>query len=211
MWQHQGLTEVLADDKGFFIFKFASEMECNNILANGPCMVMGKPMFLKKWKKGMVLNQDSYRFIPLWIKFYNILFEFWTAKGFSYVISAVGRPLFANKLIETKKRLSYARLCVEVDATKPFIEDFLLEAEDGVWIDIKVEFQWKPMVCSSCQCFGHLDSRCPVKKIITKLVNIEAPVTMEGPIVQEDKDFTTTKVTATPASNVGTAMAATIG
>ncbi|XP_059627616.1 uncharacterized protein LOC132270455 [Cornus florida] len=152
----------MANDKRFFIFKFSTEAECNNILANGPCMVMGKPLFLKKWHKGMEMSKESCRFIPLWIRFYNIPYEYWTAKGFSRVISAVGRPLFADRLTESKARLSYARLCVEVDATKPFVESFQLKAANGILFDI--------MVCSSCCCFGHLSNICPTKQTISRIV-----------------------------------------
>ncbi|XP_059636151.1 uncharacterized protein LOC132278375 [Cornus florida] len=155
--------------KGFFIFKFSTEAECNNILANGPCMVMGKPLFLKKWHKGMEMSKESCRSIPLWIKFYNIPYEYWAAKGFSHVISAVGKPLFADRLTESKARLSYARLCVEVDATKPFVESFQLKATNGIVFDIKAEYQWKPMVCSSCCCFGHLSNVCPTKQTISRI------------------------------------------
>lgn len=53
--------------------------------------------------------------IPIWVQFYNVPLEFWSAEGLSYVASAIGNPLFADSMTENCSRLSYARICVEVD------------------------------------------------------------------------------------------------
>jgi len=39
----------------------------------------------------------------------------------------VGQPLFCDELTLGCKRLDYARLCVEVDASLPFVHKFELE------------------------------------------------------------------------------------
>ena len=41
--------------------------------------------------------------------------------------SVVGVPLYANATIETRRRISFACICVEIDASKPLIEDFILD------------------------------------------------------------------------------------
>ena len=63
---------------------------------------------------------------------------------------------------ETRRRISYARICVEVDATKLLIEDFIIDVPDPRnpdhvcdEISIRVEYQWKPLICDYCHVFGH--------------------------------------------------------
>jgi len=65
--------------------------------------------------------------IPVWIQIYDLPFLLWTNEGLSEVASMVGQPLFCDELTLGCKRLDYARLCVEVDASLPFVHKFELE------------------------------------------------------------------------------------
>ncbi|KAK3225375.1 hypothetical protein Dsin_005237 [Dipteronia sinensis] len=99
----------------------------------------------KAWKNCLV---------PVWVKFFNIPHEYWTKEGLSYVASAVGKPFYANSLTETMKRISYARICVKIDATSKLIDSFDLLMGEGdehnnrESVEILVEYQWKPKICS---------------------------------------------------------------
>ncbi|KAK3189458.1 hypothetical protein Dsin_029019 [Dipteronia sinensis] len=82
----------------------------------------GRMIILKKWHSRFVLTKESYSKVPVWVKFLNIPHEYWTEEGLSYVAGAVGKPLYANSLTETMKRISYARICVKIDATSKLID-----------------------------------------------------------------------------------------
>ena len=64
-------------------------------------------------------------------------------------------------------RINYARVCVEVDVSKPLLDEFKLDilskespsALDDL-ITIKVTYQWRPPVCSHCDTFGHTLEKC---------------------------------------------------
>ena len=42
---------------------------------------------------------------PIWVMFYSIPIEYWTADGLGHIASAVGRPLFVDLWMETGQRL----------------------------------------------------------------------------------------------------------
>ncbi|GAB2213857.1 hypothetical protein Droror1_Dr00018179 [Drosera rotundifolia] len=76
----------------------------------------------------------------------------WTETGLSYVASAIGKPLYVDSMSESMARLSYARICCDVDASKPLIDEFKLKLNaDHV---IRMEYQWKPPTCDLCKVFG---------------------------------------------------------
>ena len=52
--------------------------------------------------------------------------ELWTPKGLSYIASAIGKPLFANSTTLARKRLTFARVCIEVEAGVQMAEEILL-------------------------------------------------------------------------------------
>ena len=50
--------------------------------------------------------------------------EYWTKDGLSYLASAVGVPLYTDSAIENRRRINFARICMEVDASKPPVNEF---------------------------------------------------------------------------------------
>ena len=65
------------------------------------------------------------------------------------------------------KRISFARVCIEIDATCDLVDSFDLFMGDssdpklGENVEILVEYQWKPKICTECKSFGHSIATCP--------------------------------------------------
>lgn len=109
-----------------------------------------------------LLKEDPQK-IPLWVKFYGVPLEYWTPSSLSHVASAVGRPLHTDGLTAAKSRISFARICVEINASDDFVEEFYLQCENGDWITVFAELEWAPTRCSMCKVFGHSDLGCTRK------------------------------------------------
>ncbi|KAK2661867.1 hypothetical protein Ddye_000441 [Dipteronia dyeriana] len=166
IWGSRGLLEVLAYEKGFYFFKFLDDEACSNVLEAGPWLFTGRMLILKKWHPRLILTKDTYSKIPMWVKLFIIPYEYWTEEGLSYIASAVGKPLYANSLTESMKRISFARVCIEIDATCDLVDSFDLFIGDdkypneGQKVEILVEYQWKPKICTECKSFAHSDVTC---------------------------------------------------
>ena len=171
LWSKDGLQEVIAQENGFIFFLFDSEGALNAILERGPWFIAGRFLVLKKWERNLNLSVEaSLSTIPVWALLYNVPVELWTQKGLSYISSALGRPLFADLATLSRKRLNYARVCIEIDAKSPLIEEFALAsgASEDPYKDpilIKVLYQWKPSKCSLCRVFGHSNESCAANPI----------------------------------------------
>ena len=111
----------------------------------------------------MLLSKESFDKAPVWVNLYNIPLEYWNAKGLSYIASAIGRPLYADSMTESRKRISFARICVELDVGSDLIDSFELDMGDNEVVFIRAEYQWKPMKCSTCKVFGHSTGSCGKK------------------------------------------------
>ncbi|KAI8550471.1 hypothetical protein RHMOL_Rhmol06G0109100 [Rhododendron molle] len=169
IWERFGIRDVLSNEKGFFFFLFEGE-KFHQLLEGGPWHFGGKLLILKLWHPHLKLEKVQLSTIPLWVHFYNIPLELWTGPGFSYIASSEGRPLYVDKLTESGKRLSFAKICVEVDCSSPLPTSFDLKHANGDVVEIKIHYPWKPMVCSDCMVFGHGSSNCP-KKVVAKVQN----------------------------------------
>lgn len=155
VWGKKGLVEVLSNDNGFFFFQFNSREDYLSIIDQGPWHFGGKLLMLKPWEVGMSFEKEQLSKIPIWVQFYNIPLEYWTAGGFSFVASAIGRPLYADSFTESGKRISYAQICVEIDIDSSLPASFDLRLANGNLVEIKVKYPWKPLRCVTCKVFGH--------------------------------------------------------
>ena len=86
--------------------------------------------------------------------------EYWNDKGLSYIASAVGKPLYADNMTAEVQRIHFARICIEVSPESVLPETVELEVEGGDKVEILVEYNWVPKVCTQCKEFGHTISKC---------------------------------------------------
>ena len=148
--------DTLASDHGTVFFKFDSETSLVATLEGGPWYVAGKPFILRKWEPHLSLEKDRISKVPIWVHFYNIPLEYWSHEGLSYIASMIGKPIQADKMTASRRCITYARICIEVDASEDWITSFELEDVNGKNpITIQVESQWTPTRCPQCKCFGH--------------------------------------------------------
>ena len=84
-------------------------------------------IFLRRWEAGLQLSLDAVDRIPVWVQLFGVPMEYWTAEGLSCLASAVGLPLFADGATESCRRISYARICVELNAKLPLVIEFVAD------------------------------------------------------------------------------------
>lgn len=131
-----------------------------SVLDRAPWHMINRPLVLKKWHPNLTLLKEDLQKIPLWVKFFGVPLEYWFPSGLSYVASAIGIPLHTDGLTAAKSRITFARICVEIDASADFVEEFYMQCDNGDWITVFTELEWAPSRCSSCKVFGHSTSSC---------------------------------------------------
>lgn len=56
--------------------------------------------------------------------------------------------------------MSYARVLVEVQASKPLKDKIVLKGPKWELFEQAIEYDWKPWHCVECNNFGHRDGAC---------------------------------------------------
>lgn len=161
-----GLSKVFLNDKGYYIFKFQSIADRDNVLASGPWHFASKVIILKPWKEGFDFTKTGCRKVPIWVKFSNVPLSYLTSEGISFLASGIGKPLFSDDLSSNLEPLNFFRVCIEVttDFSFPSSIDVTVvdedSSEDSV-VSVEVEYQSKPPSCLTCKVFGHSPLKCP--------------------------------------------------
>lgn len=195
LWGLQGKMEALARGRSSFILRFEKEDELKIALEQGPWFVRGKPMLLKRWESGEPLEQERLEEIPIWMKLHNIPLELWDMKMFSRIGSHLGRPLCADRLTSSCKRLDAARICVLMSAKSRFQKTINLGNGQGKRHEIQIEYEWIPSVCKHCCTFAHEEDLCVDKPEIKKKndtdpipVDVQTPEPTPPPPPQHDPE-----------------------
>lgn len=112
-------------------------------------------MVLQIWNADIEYEKEGLKKLPIWIQLYNVALQFWTAEGLSYIASFVGKPLYADEMTESAKRISYAKICVEVDVATSLPYSVDLFTASGSTVSIAIRYPWRPVKCGTCCVFGH--------------------------------------------------------
>ncbi|KAF7852328.1 hypothetical protein BT93_L4620 [Corymbia citriodora subsp. variegata] len=156
LWGHR-LFEVKANDQGFYFFHIPDSEFRRKIIEGGPLTVARVPLILQQWHPMLELKKEEHSSVPVWIRLKNLPYGLWSSQGLSKVASAVGKPLYVDQRTEQLKMISFARVCVELNASKPCC-DSINVLLNGATRVVEVEYEWKPTSCQTCGVFGH---RCP--------------------------------------------------
>lgn len=148
------LSEVMANNDGFYFFHIPNANFRRKILDNGPITVARVPLILQQWHHWLALKRGQHDSLLVWVRLRSIPHSMWYAPGISAIASAIGKPLYVDLQTEKKRMISYARVCIEIKANQPLCDtvEVLLDDES---CPIKVEYEWNPVSCAKCCTFGH--------------------------------------------------------
>ena len=160
LWGKREIPEISITDNGLYIFRFRDPVARDWVLENGPWYMAGRPIIIRFWKPCMEMLNVHITSLPIWVKFFNIPLEYWTVTSLGYIASVVGIPLHLDTPTENHSRLSFARICIEVDVNCTFPKSALLDMGNGKYTTIRIEYPWVPENCTHCKIFGHSLAKC---------------------------------------------------
>lgn len=72
----------------------------------------------------------------------------------------MGIPLYADDMTARCKRMSFAKVCVEINLESKLPNSFDLKCPNGDTVIVEVKYPWLPLKCMRCKIFGHSDTHC---------------------------------------------------
>ncbi|KAI3467970.1 hypothetical protein Pfo_024633 [Paulownia fortunei] len=152
----------------WLIFKFKNAIDRDSVLNGGPYFVFGRSLLMKMIPSCFDFDEDDISIMPTWINLPCLPLKCWNEKALSKIVSRVGKQLYTDKLTSTKKRLSYARVLIEVDAAKKLTHSIRIQLPNGQTREQPVVYEYEPKFCTSCRMFEHPTDRCKASQQKTK-------------------------------------------
>ncbi|XP_075083608.1 uncharacterized protein LOC142167344 [Nicotiana tabacum] len=127
-------------NEDYFVIRFANLEERNQVMYTGPHTINNRPIVMKAWTPYLNLHEEVLRTIPLCVKFLNLPLNCWSMKALSKIGSALGNPVYAGDCTTGIVRISYARILIEIDITKPLPRRVKLQDPMGKTIEQEITY-----------------------------------------------------------------------
>lgn len=87
----------MAMENDAFVFRFCNAATNDWVLHLGRWYIGNRPVFLKKYEKGLTFEKLNTSSFPIWLKLWNIPMDF---KGgyWIYIANGIGEPIFLDKV-----------------------------------------------------------------------------------------------------------------
>ncbi|KAK4422065.1 hypothetical protein Salat_2157400 [Sesamum alatum] len=152
-------------------------------------------LLLKNMPDCFKFKDDDISVTPVWAIFPSLPLECWHPNALGKIGSRLGTPIAMESLTMSMERVSYARILVEVDASKKLVDQVEFVLPNGVTRKQPVVYEFTPKFCSECHRFGHSKDSCKGSLPPTTAAATNATTTVQ-PVVPkkvQDSDWTLVK------------------
>ncbi|KAG5572056.1 hypothetical protein H5410_061822 [Solanum commersonii] len=190
---------ILYHIDGYFVVRFANEEERDMVLCLGPHQLLRRPFIMKPWVPEFNFKEEILTTIPLWVKLPNLPLNCWNAVLLSKIGSSLGKPLYADDCTFQVNRISFTRILVEVDITRPLPKMIKMHDPKGNVLEQQIWFEWKPIFCHKClqvgySCVEKTDAQIQKKGLNRANKKEWVPITDRGKEQDKDIGLVTTQV-----------------
>ncbi|KAL2248361.1 UNVERIFIED_CONTAM: Retrovirus-related Pol polyprotein from type-2 retrotransposable element R2DM [Sesamum indicum] len=105
-------------------------------------------------------KEDDISLKSVWVTLPSLSLECWHPNALGKIGSRLGTPIAMDSLTMKMERVSYARILVEVDASKKLIEQVEFVMQNGITRKQPVVYEFTPKFYIACNRFGHLQETC---------------------------------------------------
>jgi len=154
-----------AHSSGWLIFRFENEVDRDRVMAEGPYFVFGRPLMLKIMPSCFEFDDKDVSLMPVWINLPGLPLDCWNSVILSKICSKIGKPLTTDHLTASKERVSYARILVEIDASRELVRSVHMRFPSGKIRSQPVIYEFEPKFCPTCKVFGHSLAGCKTSSV----------------------------------------------
>ncbi|XP_031108427.1 uncharacterized protein LOC116012897 [Ipomoea triloba] len=155
LWWPKAKMELVTVDNMYFLVKFSSVDDYEFAKYGGPWMVLDHYLIVKEWVPNFDHFKEKIESMIVWIRFPCLLAEYFDYKFFMQVGEKIGRPINIDTATSLISRANFARVCVEVDVTKPLLSKFRLRNRIR-----PIVYEELYLICFKCGMYGHNAESC---------------------------------------------------
>ncbi|XP_061999369.1 uncharacterized protein LOC133716714 [Rosa rugosa] len=155
--------------KGFFMLQFQTLIDMQRVWALGSLKLQQGLLRLIKWTPNFSPSRYKNTFAQVWVKFWDLGFDFWEDQTLFEIANGVGTPLKIDPRTRNRTVGLYASILIDVDFSKPLQTHISVNRVGGEKVLVGVEYESVPDLCSCCGIIGHAASTCKSNPNLTQV------------------------------------------
>lgn len=126
IWHPKAKMDLITLANNYFLVKFGSVMDYEFAKYGDPWMIMDHYLIVKEWRPNFDPMMDKTEKVIVWVRLPDLPMEYYDHTFLFRVGKQIGEPMMIDSATSLTSRGKFARLCVEVDITKPLLAKFWL-------------------------------------------------------------------------------------
>lgn len=160
MWRPKAKMDLVAINDDYFLAKFWSVDDYEFVRYGGPWTVLDHYLIVQDWRPNFDHKSDKTERVLVWVRFPNLPIEYYDYEFLMKIGKKIGEPKYIDQATNIVSRGRFARMCVEVDITKPLLSKFKLRRRIR-----RIEYEGIHLVCFKCGIYGHNEDSCPTRDV----------------------------------------------
>ncbi|CAN1165448.1 hypothetical protein LINPERHAP2_LOCUS26157 [Linum perenne] len=145
----------------------------------GPWMIGDHYVVLQNWRPYFRPESSSLSTLRVWVRLPGLPIEYFDATILKTIGDKIGSTVCIDHTTLQGNRGNFARICVEVDLSKPLLSKYRLRCRVR-----RIEYEGLHTICFSCGCYGHQQDECHAGNEAEDKAGVE--VSFENPIFCHD-------------------------
>ncbi|CAL2272251.1 unnamed protein product [Prunus armeniaca] len=152
----KGAIRLIDLENNFYVVRFVLEEDMRYVFSGGPWVIAGQSLVMQRWKPGFDPNEATITCMAVWVHVTGLHVEWFNPEAIKRIGDLIGVTYRIDTHTIAQARGKYARICIELDLTKPLIANVQVENN---WYAI--EYEGLHLVCFGCGIYGHNRNQCP--------------------------------------------------
>ncbi|WMV46820.1 hypothetical protein MTR67_040205 [Solanum verrucosum] len=93
-WKRSFRSKVFYHDDGYFLVRFNSNEDMDEVFLTGPYTLRNRPIIMKLWTDDFDFHAEILQTIPIWVRLPNLPLNSWGMDSLSRIESGLGVPLY---------------------------------------------------------------------------------------------------------------------
>ncbi|CAN1130296.1 hypothetical protein LINPERHAP2_LOCUS5742 [Linum perenne] len=178
LWAKKGGIQVSDVGFGFYVVNFETIADYERAMFGGPWMVNDHYVVIQEWRPYFRPEETLLSTLRVWVRLPGIPFEYFDREILKIIGDRIGRTVRIDHTTLEGSRGNFARICVEVDLSKPLLSKYRLRRRVR-----RIEYEGLHTICFNCGCYGHKDDVCKQEPEVVVMEN--QTTSFANPIFQE--------------------------
>ncbi|KAI9084381.1 hypothetical protein K1719_033723 [Acacia pycnantha] len=155
IWERKGKIDVFDLENDFYLINFQHFDDYMEALTGGPWVISDAYLSVSRWRPEFSPKSEKINSVVAWVRFPDLPAPLFDKKFLLNLGNSIGKAIRLDVHTAQRARGKFARMCVELDLTKPLVPEFSVEGQV-----LSVVYESLGQLCTKCGRVGHMRDSC---------------------------------------------------